>query len=138
MDTIIYHPEKSVILTDKIGKACKIHAPVWIGKHVLIGDNVRVQAFAFIPEGVILEQDVFIGPHVCFTNDKHPPSDAWLPTIVRRGASIGAGAIILPGLEIGEKAMVGAGSVVTHDVPPWTTVVGNPARVVSKGAPFSA
>ncbi len=126
--TIIYHPELSVLLDCEIGDDCKIHAPVWIGHGVVIGDRCKVQAFCFIPSGVTIGDDVFIGPGVTFTNDKHPPSDKLLRTLVWPGVSIGANATILPGLEIGSGVVVGAGSVVTHDVPPHTTVMGNPAR----------
>lgn len=127
---MIYHPEKSVILTPHIGEDCTIHAFVWIGKGVIIGNRVKIQAFAFIPDGVVLEDDVFVGPHVCFTNDKRPPSHGkgWSPTMVREGASIGANATILPGITIGRNAIVGAGAVVVKDVPNGATVVGNPAR----------
>lgn len=128
----IWHPEKSVLLDFKIGENCTIHAPVWIGTNVVIGNRVRIQAFAFIPDGVTLEDDVFIGPHVCFTNDKYPPSSNWSKTLVKNGARVGAGAVILPGITIGEGATVGAGSVVTKDVEPLSTVVGNPARVIDK------
>ena len=125
-----YHPEKSVIRHATIGNGCTIHALVWIGDVVSIGEDCKVQAFAFIPDGVIIEDNVFIGPHVCFTNDKRPPSDGvhWAKTLVKKGASIGAGAVILPGVTIGENAVIGAGSVVTKDVPDGVTVVGNPAR----------
>lgn len=122
--TIVYHPEKSVLLDAEVGEDCKIHAPVWIGNGVKIGDRCKVQAFAFIPEGVTIGNDVFIGPGVTFTNDKHPPSVNWAETSVENGASIGANATILPGLTIGKGAMVGAGAVVIHDVPPGATVVG--------------
>jgi acetyltransferase-like isoleucine patch superfamily enzyme len=124
----VWHPELSVLLDCAVGDDCVIHAPVWIGHGVVIGDRCRVQAFAFIPSGVMIGNDVFIGPSVTFTNDKHPPSVNWLPTVVCNGASIGAGAVILPGIVIGERAVIGAGSVVTRDVPPHTTVMGNPAR----------
>lgn len=129
-NTVIYHPELSVILPCIIGSDCRIHAPVWIGRNVVIGNNCRVQAFSFIPEGVVIHNDVFIGPRVTFTNDKNPPSsqDDWLPTVVYPGASIGAGAIILPGVEIGRGAKIGAGAVVTKSVPAGETWVGNPAR----------
>lgn len=129
--TKIYHPEKSVILTDDIGEGCRIHAPVWIGRKVKIGDNVRVQAMSFIPDGVTIEDEVFIGPGVIFTNDKHPPSEEWATTLVEREASIGANATILPGVKIGRCAMVGAGAVVTEDVQPYAVVVGNPAKFLS-------
>lgn len=125
---MIWHPELSVILTDAIGRDCTIHAFVWIGKDVTIGANCRIQAFAFIPSGVYVGNDVFIGPRVTFTNDKHPPSVDWADTVVEDRVSIGAAAIILPGITLGHGAVIGAGSVVTKDVPPDTTVMGNPAR----------
>lgn len=130
--TMIYHPEKSVILDCSIGEGCTIHAPVWIGNNVVIGDNVKIQAFSFIPDGVTIGDDSFVGPHVCFTNDKHPPSPEWLKTVVGKHVSIGAGAVILPGVTIGDWAVIGSGSVVTKDVPESVTVVGNPARPLDK------
>ena len=114
----------------KFGKRCRVHSHVWIGRNVVIGDHVKIQAFTFIPDGVTIEDHVFIGPRVTFTNDKFPPSDGWSTTLVKRGAVIGAGAIILPGIVIGEKAMIGAGSVVTRDVPEGAIVYGNPARII--------
>lgn len=131
-NTKIYDPELSNIRDGvEIGNNCTLHSHIWIGENVKIGNNVRIQAFSFIPEGVIIEDDVFIGPRVTFTNDKYPPSlkEEWKPTIVKRGASIGAGAIILPGITIGEGARVGAGSVVTKNVPPNVVVCGVPARI---------
>ena len=120
----------------KIGKNCKIAAFVEIQKDVKIGNNCAIEAFAFIPTGVTIEDEVFIGPHVCFTNDKKPravnPGWKIIPTTVKKGASIGAGSIILCGITIGEKAMIAAGSVVTKDVPPNTLVSGNPAKVIKK------
>ena len=120
----------------KIGKNCKIAAFVEIQKDVKIGDNCAIEAFTFIPSGVKIEDEVFIGPHVCFTNDKKPravnPGWKTIPTTVKKGASIGAGSIVLCGITIGEKAMVAAGSVVTKDVPPNTLVSGNPAKIVEK------
>ena len=114
-----------------IGKHCKIGSFTEIGPAV-IGDNVNIGAFCFIPEGVKIGNSVFIGPRVTFLNDKHPPSNgAWRrepETCVCDGAVIGGGAVILPGVTIGTGAMVGAGSVVTKDVPAGTTVYGNPAR----------
>lgn len=119
----------------KIGRDCKIAAYVEIQRGVTIGDRCKVEAFAFIPSGVTVEDDVFIGPHVVFTNDLHPRAvGEWkvVPTTVKKGASIGAGAIIICGVTIGERAMVGAGSVVTKDVPPGVLAVGNPAKVVKR------
>jgi len=117
----------------KIGKNCKIDAYVYIEEGVTIGDNCKVKPFVYIPTGVTIEDNVFIGPNVTFTNDKYPRVNGdWklLPTKVRKGASIGANTIILPGLVIGKNALVGAGSVVTSDVPDNAIVVGNPARVI--------
>lgn len=120
----------------KIGKNCKIAAFVEIQKGVTIGDRCAIEAFVFIPTGVTIEDEVFIGPHVCFTNDMYPkavnPSWKIVPTIVKKSASIGAGSVIRCGITIGEGALVGAGSVVTKDVPPNTLVVGNPAKPVRK------
>jgi UDP-2-acetamido-3-amino-2,3-dideoxy-glucuronate N-acetyltransferase len=124
---VIWHPELSVILTE-IPKTATVHAFVWIGKNVYIGEGCRIQAFAFIPEGVTLGDNVFIGPHVTFTNDKHPPSVDWSETVVEDEVSIGAGAVILPGITIQAGATIGAGAVVTKDVPAGWTVKGNPAR----------
>lgn len=120
----------------QIGEGSSIAAFVEIGRGVKIGKKVKIQAFVFIPEGVSIEDEVFIGPHVCFTNDKYPSSISsdWkvVPTVVKKGASIGANSTIVCGVTIGEGAMVGAGSVVTHDVPPCTMVVGCPARVIRR------
>lgn len=126
--TKVWTPELSKIEGSTIGEGCTVHSHVWIVK-ANIGNNVRVQAFSFIPPGVTIEDDVFIGPRVTFTNDKHPPSDDWSETLVKKGASIGAGAVILPGITIGENSMIGAGSVVTKDIPPNVVACGNPARV---------
>ena len=139
--TRIWHREKSVFGNCEIGSNCVIHAPVWIGDGVNIGDYTKVQAFAFIPTGVTIGWKCFIGPHVCFTNDKYPPSNgkAWEPTIVKDRVSIGAGAIILPGVTIWEDAVIGAGAVVTKDVPDHAIVYGNPAHEKYQGvlgAPF--
>jgi acetyltransferase-like isoleucine patch superfamily enzyme len=117
----------------KIGKNCKIASFVEIQKDVAIGDNCKIEAFAYIPTGVTIEDDVFVGPHACFTNDKKPKATGdWevTPTLVKKGASIGAGAVIICGITIGENSMVGAGAVVTKDVPANSTVIGNPAKVV--------
>lgn len=117
--------------TVEIGNECSIHSHVWIGVGVRIGNYCKVEAFAFIPEGVTIEDFVFIGPRVTFTNDKHPKTTGkWelLRTVVKEHASIGAGAVILPGVIIGEGAKIGAGAVVTKNVPRGATVVGNPAK----------
>jgi acetyltransferase-like isoleucine patch superfamily enzyme len=124
----------------EVGDNSKIGAFVEIQKGAKIGRNVKVSSHTFICEGVTIEDGVFIGHNVSFINDKFPRAavgdrlatgEDWevVPTLVRRGASIGTSATILAGITIGEGAIVGAGSVVTHDVPPFTLVVGNPARV---------
>jgi len=116
----------------KIGRNCKVEPYVYIEGGVVIGDNCKIKPFVFIPTGVTIEDDVFIGPNVTFTNDKYPKAHGeWklLETRVKRGASIGANSVILPGLTIGEHALIGAGSVVTKDVPDYALVTGNPGRV---------
>ena len=117
-----------------IGRDGNICSHCFIENQVVVGDRVTVKCGVQLWDGVTLEDDVFVGPNVTFTNDLQPRSRnaaaKLLPTLVKKGASIGANATILPGLTIGEGAMVGAGSVVTKDVPPGVTVVGNPARLV--------
>jgi UDP-2-acetamido-3-amino-2,3-dideoxy-glucuronate N-acetyltransferase len=122
--------------TAAIGENCSIGSFAEIGNNVRIGNGVRIGAFAYIPEGVTIEDGAFIAPHVVFTNDKRPPSpkEVWLPTLVKRGASIGSNSTIICGVTIGEKAMVGAGSVVTRDVPAGALVYGNPARPADRAA----
>jgi len=128
----------------EIGDETKIGAFVEIQRGVKIGRRVKVSSHTFICEGVEVEDHVFIGHGVTFINDRYPRAVSsagelqtdrdWkvVPTIVRRGASIGSGSTILCGIEIGQDAIVGAGSVVTRDVPAGTIVVGNPARVLRK------
>lgn len=118
----------------RIGKNCTIGKSAYIDTGVVIGNNVKIQNFVTIYKGVIVEDDVFIGPAVVFTNDLYPRSFIWGDskierTIVKRGASIGANSTIICGTKIGEYAMVGAGSVVTRDVPPYALVYGNPAKL---------
>ena len=119
----------------KIGKNCTIGKSVYIDTGVEIGDNVKIENFVSLYKGVKVEDDVFIGPAVTFTNDLYPRSFIWDEsgigyTKVQRGASIGANATIICGVTIGEYALVGAGSVVTKDVPPFGLAYGNPARLV--------
>lgn len=118
----------------KLGKNIKVGAFSEIGRDVVIGDNCNISAGVFIPENTILENNVFVGPHVVFTNDKNPPSfGKWRsgnPTLVKSGASIGANSTILPNLIIGKNSVVGAGAVVTKNVPDGVTVVGNPAKLL--------
>jgi UDP-2-acetamido-3-amino-2,3-dideoxy-glucuronate N-acetyltransferase len=127
----------------EIGDGTKIGSFVEIQKGVLVGRNCKVSSHTFICEGVTIEDEVFIGHGVIFINDRYPrattadgalQSDAdWqvVPTVVKRGASIGSGTTILCGVTIGEGAIVGAGAVVTRDVPADATVAGNPARLVT-------
>lgn len=116
-----------------IGADCNICDHVFIENDVRIGDRVTIKSGVQLWDGLTLEDDVFVGANVTFTNDDFPRSkqypEKFLRTLVRQGASIGANATILPGLTIGRKAMVGAGAVVTHDVPPNSIVTGNPARI---------
>jgi len=122
-----------VLAGASIGNNCNICAQVLIESNVVVGDNVTVKSGVQLWDGLRIEDDVFIGPNVTFTNDLHPRSkvypDSFAQTTVKKGASIGANATILPGITIHKKAMVGAGSVVTKDVPPHAIVVGNPARI---------
>jgi acetyltransferase-like isoleucine patch superfamily enzyme len=117
----------------RIGADCNVCDGVFIENDVIIGDRVTVKCGVQLWDGITIEDDVFIGPNATFTNDLFPRSkiypEAFARTVVRRGASIGANATILPGLEIGTGAMVGAGAVVTRSVPPNAIVVGNPARI---------
>lgn len=117
-----------------IGDNCNICAHGFIENDVVIGNNVTVKSGVFIWDATRIEDDVFIGPCVAFTNDKNPRSkrrpEKYAGITIKKGASIGANATLLPGITIGEGAMIGAGAVVTKDVPAGVTVVGNPARVV--------
>jgi acetyltransferase-like isoleucine patch superfamily enzyme len=117
----------------KIGKNCNISKSVYIDTGAEIGDNVKIQNFVSVYKGVKIEDDVFVGPSATFTNDLYPRAFIWdeehvVPTLVRKGASIGANSTIICGTTIGEYAMVGAGSVVTDDVRDFALVLGNPAK----------
>ena len=128
----------------EIGDELKIGTFVEIQKGAFIGKHVKISSHSFICEGVTIEDNVFIGHGVMFINDKYPRStspsgalqteDDWqvVPTVIKAGASIGSNATILCGITVGEQAIVGAGSIVTRDVPPFTVVAGNPARVLRK------
>jgi acetyltransferase-like isoleucine patch superfamily enzyme/dTDP-4-dehydrorhamnose 3,5-epimerase-like enzyme len=122
-----------VLRNASIGANCNICSHVFIENDVTIGDNVTVKNGVHIWDGVTIDDHVFIGPNVTFTNDKFPRSKRhdkeFERTVVKRGASLGANATILPGLTIGENSMVGAGAVVTHNVPPNAIVAGNPAVI---------
>jgi UDP-2-acetamido-3-amino-2,3-dideoxy-glucuronate N-acetyltransferase len=118
----------------RIGRQCNICDHVFIENDVVLGDNVTVKCGVQLWDGLRVADDVFIGPNATFSNDKYPRSRQYqaklLETFIERGASIGGGACVLPGLRIGARAMVGAGSVVTQDVPANAVVSGNPARIV--------
>ena len=125
----------SVVLPGAVlGRNCNICAHTFIENDVIIGDNVTVKSGVYLWDGIKVEDNVFIGPCVAFTNDKYPRSknfpEEFSEILIKKGASIGANATILPGLTLGEHCMIGAGSVVTKDVPPYAVVVGNPAKVV--------
>jgi acetyltransferase-like isoleucine patch superfamily enzyme len=116
-----------------IGADCNVCDFTYIEGDVVVGDRVTIKSGVYLWDGLRIEDDVFIGPQATFTNDPFPRSRQPFDletTTVRRGATIGAGAVILPGITIGEEAMIGAGSVVTKDVPSRAVVVGNPARIV--------
>ena len=125
----------------EIGNDVKIGTFVEIQKGAKVGNRCKISSHTFICEGVTLEDEVFVGHNVTFINDRYPRATAngklqteadWscVPTVVKRGASIGSGATLLCGITIGENAMIGAGSVVTKDVPAGAIVAGNPARVM--------
>ena len=118
----------------RIGTDCNICDHTFIENDVVIGDRVTIKPGVQLWDGIRIEDDVFVGPNATFTNDPAPRSKQYLDehpvTVVRRGASIGANATILPGLTIGQYVMVGAGAVVTRSVPPYAVVVGNPARII--------
>ena len=126
----------------KIGEDCIIGRGVFVDSGVVIGNRVKVQNYVSIYHGVTIEDGVFVGPHAVFTNDKLPraitpdgqikSADDWVvsPTVVRYGASIGANSVLVCGITVGRWAMIGAGSVVTKDVPDYGLVVGNPATLI--------
>ena len=119
-----------------VGKNCNINCHTFIENDVVIGDRVTIKSGVYIWDGLRIEDDVFIGPNATFVNDKYPRSkkyaDKFQETKIGKSASIGANATILGGISIGEFAMIGAGSVVTKNVKPYTLVYGNPARIIGK------
>ena len=121
----------------KIGRECNICDHTFIENDVVVGDRVTIKCGVQLWDGITIEDDVFIGPNATFTNDPFPRSKHHLPpnsiprTRVKTGASIGANATIVPGITVGERAVIGAGAVVTRDVPPDTIVIGNPGRIVA-------
>ena len=130
----------------EIGDLTKIGPFVEVQKGARIGSRCKVSSHSFICEGVTLEDEVFVGHNVTFTNDFFPKAanpdgmlkadDDWtcIPTLIKRGAAIGSGSTLLCGITVGEDALVGAGSVVTSDVPPNAVVAGNPARILKRTA----
>ena len=129
-DTIIW--QYVVILSGaRIGNNCNINAFCFIENDVVIGDNVTIKCGVYIWDGITVEDNVHIGPNVTFTNDRYPRSKQkfqLLRTVIKKGASIGANATILPGIIVGESAMIGAGSILTKSAPDHTLWIGNPAR----------
>jgi acetyltransferase-like isoleucine patch superfamily enzyme len=119
----------------RIGKDCNVCDHAFIEGDVQIGDRVTIKCGVSVWDGMIVENDVFLGPNACFTNDKWPRSKqypaAFPKTLLKEGASMGANSTTLPGLTVGRWAMVGAGAVVTRDVPDYALVLGNPARLVA-------
>lgn len=139
-DVVIHHPDLVNLYGCEIGDETKIGAFVEIQKNATIGALCKISSHTFICEGVEIEDEVFVGHGVMFINDRYPRATAagglqteadWkvIPTRVRRGASIGSGAVIMCGVTIGERALVGAGAVVTRDVPADAVVAGVPARL---------
>jgi acetyltransferase-like isoleucine patch superfamily enzyme len=127
----------SIVLKNAIiGKNCNINSHTFIENDVIIGDNVTVKCGVYLWDGLRIEDNVFIGPNVTFTNDKYPRSKQYpqefQSTVIKKGASIGANVTILGGVIIGEKSMIGAGSVVTKNIPDGELWVGNPAKFVRK------
>jgi UDP-2-acetamido-3-amino-2,3-dideoxy-glucuronate N-acetyltransferase len=123
----------------RLGAGCNVCDHTYIEGGVVVGDRVTIKSGVYLWEGMVIEDDVFLGPQATFTNDRFPRSrqEDWTceGIVIKKGATVGAGAVVLPGVTIGERAMVGAGAVVTGDVEPDTVVVGNPARVVRRLEP---
>src|SRR6476620_5291231 len=144
-DVKIHHPELVNLYGCRIGEETSIGAFVEIQKNATIGARCKLSSHTFVCEGVTIEDEVFVGHGVIFINDRTPRATTdgrlqtnvnWqvVPTLVRKGASIGSGATIMCGVTIGTRAMVGAGAVVTHDVPDDATVAGVPSRIVAAGS----
>jgi UDP-2-acetamido-3-amino-2,3-dideoxy-glucuronate N-acetyltransferase len=142
---VIHHPDLVNLYGCAIGEGTRIGAFVEIQKNAVVGSRCKISSHTFICEGVTIEDEVFVGHGVMFINDRHPRATAdgrlqseadWtvVPTLIRRGASIGSGAVILCGITVGARALVGAGAVVTHDVADDAVVAGVPARVRARQA----
>ena len=143
-DVVIHHPDLVNLYGCEVGDQTRIGAFVEIQKNASVGRLCKISSHTFICEGVTIEDEVFVGHGVMFINDRHPRATAsgglqteadWevIPTRVKRGASIGSGAVILCGVTVGEGALVGAGAVVTRDVAPGAVVAGVPARLRARG-----
>jgi acetyltransferase-like isoleucine patch superfamily enzyme len=142
----IHHPELVNLYGCSVGDETTIGAFVEVQKNAAIGSRCKISSHSFVCEGVTIEDEVFIGHGVMFINDRYPRATLdgslqteadWsvVPTLIKQGASIGSGAVVMCGVTVGKGAMVGAGAVVTRDVPDGTTVLGVPARIVArKGA----
>ena len=133
--TRIWH-QAQVMQNTAIGSYCNLGKSVYIDETVVIGNRVKIQNGVSVFRGVTVEDDCFLGPHMVFTNDLTPRSFNHdfeiIKTQLKRGASVGANATLVCGITLGEYSMIGAGSVVTKDVPPYTLVIGNPGRVVGQ------
>lgn len=141
---VIHHPDLVNLYGCKVGASSRIGTFVEIQKNAVIGRNCKISSHSFICEGVTIEDGVFIGHGVMFTNDLHPRAvnlsgelvtdGGWevIPTLVKRHAAIGSNATILPGVTIGVSAVVGAGAVVTKDIPDYAIVAGVPAQVIGR------
>jgi len=135
-NTKIWH-FSHIMAKAKIGESVSIGQNCFVGDNVVIGDNAKIQNNVSVYDGVIIENNVFVGPSVVFTNVKLPKSlepvnKNYTKTIIRKGVTLGANSTIICGIEIGENAFIGAGSVVTKDVPPNTMWYGNPAKQIKK------
>jgi UDP-2-acetamido-3-amino-2,3-dideoxy-glucuronate N-acetyltransferase len=136
----IFHPQLVNLYGCRIGADTKVGAFVEVQKNAFIGERCKISSHTFVCEGVTIEDEVFVGHGVMFINDRFPRATAdgtlqteadWevIPTVIKKGASIGSGAVIMCGITIGERALIGAGAVVTRDVPAEAVVTGVPARV---------
>lgn len=118
----------------EIGDGCNINCHTFVENNVVIGNNVTVKSGVYLWDGLVIKDNVFIGPNVTFTNDKYPRSkkypDKFLTTVIEKGASIGAAAVILGGITIGEFALIAAAALVTRDVPAFALMAGSPAAIV--------
>lgn len=140
-DVVIFHADLVNLYGCTIGAHTKIGTFVEIQKNAVVGAQCKISSHTFVCEGVTIEDEVFVGHGVMFINDRHPRATSqgklqteaeWqvIPTLVKQGASIGSGAVIMCGVTLGQHSMVGAGAVVTHDVPDYAIAVGVPAKIV--------